>query len=180
MDALAERLLERINERKVKRLRLFVDSVAGFRSAAVHPERMPRFFSALSHQLRMQDVTTLYSDETALFSAGVDMPQPDAAAYVENIIYLRYLELRSQLYRLISIMKMRESQYDSGIREFSITDEGINVADTFESAESILTGHARLRDDAPPEVAPPMDTQGKPIKRNGKSKKGGFLRRRGS
>ncbi|MFP2910113.1 RAD55 family ATPase [Pyxidicoccus sp. 3LFB2] len=175
MDALAERLLERIQERKLKRMRLFVDSVAGFRSAAVYPDRMIRFFSALSHQLRMLDVTTLYSDETALFSSGVDMPQPDAAAYVENIVYLRYLELRSQLYRLISIMKMRESQYDSGIREFAISDEGIIVADTFKSAEAVLTGQARVRDSASEEdIKPPM---GSPKK---KPKKRGLLRRRRS
>jgi len=176
MDALAERLLERIEERKVKRLRLFIDSVAGFRSAAVYPERMPRFFSALSHQLRMLDVTTLYSDETELFSTSVEPPQPEAAAYVENIIFLRYLELRSQLYRLISIMKMRESQYDSGIREFAISDEGIIVADTFKSAEAVLTGQARLRSDAKDEdIKPPM---GAPTKK--KKPKRGLLRRRRS
>lgn len=179
MDALAERLLERIQERKVKRLRLFIDSVAGFRSAAVYPDRMPRFFSALSHQLRMLDATTLYSDETALFSAGVETPQPEAAAYVENIIYLRYVELRSQLYRLISIMKMRESQYDSGIREFAISDDGIIVADTFKSAEAVLTGQARLRGDEPRDVAvkPPM---GSPEGKKPKKPKRGLLRRRRS
>jgi circadian clock protein KaiC len=128
----------------------------------------------------MLDVTTLYSEETALFSAGVEVPQPETAAYVENIILLRYVELRSQLYRLISLMKMRESQYDSGIREFSITDEGITVADTFESAEAILTGHARLTGDAASRpVAPPMG--GKGSKEPGKKKKKrGLLRRRRS
>ncbi|GMU07893.1 ATPase domain-containing protein [Corallococcus caeni] len=144
LDSLAEKLLERIEERKVDRLRLFIDGVSGFRSAAVYPDRMGRFFSALTHQLRMMDVTTLYSDETPLFSPGVDMPQPEAASTVENVILVRYVELRSQLYRLLSIMKMRESAYDSAIREFSISEEGIQVAETFESAESILTGHARM------------------------------------
>lgn len=174
MDSLAERLLERIHERNVKRLRLFIDSVAGFRSAAVYPDRMPRFFSALSHQLRMLDVTTLYSDETALFSASVETPQPEAAAYVENIILLRYVELRSQLYRLISIMKMRESQYDSGIREFAISDDGIIVADTFQSAEAVLTGQARVRGELTAPVKPPMGASGK------KKPKRGLLRRRRS
>jgi circadian clock protein KaiC len=56
---------------------------------------------------------------------------------------LRYVELRSRLYRLISIMKMRESRYDTSIREFSITDEGLEVASSFESAEQILSGLAR-------------------------------------
>ncbi|WP_225413019.1 ATPase domain-containing protein [Stigmatella hybrida] len=155
LDALAERLLERLQERKAKRLRLFIDSVAGFRSATVYPQRMGRFFSALSHQLRMMDVTALYSEETPLLSPGVDAPHPEEAAYVENIILLRYVELRSQLYRLISIMKMRESLYDSGIREFSISKEGISVADTFSSAESILTGHARVTGTADAEAQAP-------------------------
>ena len=182
MDALAERLLERLQERNVKRLRLFIDGVAGFRSAAVYPDRMGRFFSALSHQLRMLDATTLYSEETPLLSSGVDAPHPEAAAYVENIILLRYVELRSQLYRLISLMKMRESQYDSGIREFSITDQGILVADTFSSAEAILTGHARLRaDTGAAEIAPPMSQLSKRAqKKLMKPKKGGLLRRRRS
>ncbi|KFE64762.1 ATPase domain-containing protein [Hyalangium minutum] len=180
MDSLAERLLERLHERNVKRIRLFIDGVSGFRSAAVYPDRMGRFFSALSHQLRMLDATTLYSEETPLLSPGVETPLAESAAYVENIILLRYVELRSQLYRLISIMKMRESQYDSGIREFSITDEGIRMADTFQSAENILTGHARVRnggtDKKDKEVSPPMEIS----EAKKKGKRGGLRRRRRS
>jgi circadian clock protein KaiC len=176
MDSLAERLLERLHERNARRLRLFIDGVSGFRSAAVYPERIGRFFSALSHQLRMLDATTLYSEETPLLSSGVEAPLAESAAYVENIILLRYVELRSQLYRLISLMKMRESQYDSSIREFSITGEGIRVADTFKSAEDILTGHARLRNGSKDkDLSAPMDMAGAK-----KAKKGGFLRRRRS
>ena len=62
---------------------------------------------------------------------------------VETALLLRYVELRSQLYRLVSVMKMRESRYDTSIREFKITDHGLEVASSFESAEAILTGHAR-------------------------------------
>ncbi|AFE06237.1 hypothetical protein COCOR_05187 [Corallococcus coralloides DSM 2259] len=190
LDSLAEKLLERIEERKVDRLRLFIDGVSGFRSAAVYPDRMGRFFSALTHQLRMMDVTTLYSDETPLFSPGVDMPQPEAASTVENVILVRYVELRSQLYRLLSIMKMRESAYDSGIREFSISEQGIQVAGTFESAESILTGHARLsggESSRPDRVKAPLGAKKKqgrkaPAKKKPGSKKApaGASRRRRS
>jgi hypothetical protein len=71
------------------------------------------------------------------------MPNPELANVVETVIMLRYVELRSQLYRLLSIMKMRESAYDTSIREFQITDRGLRVAESFASAEAILTGHAR-------------------------------------
>jgi len=65
------------------------------------------------------------------------------SALADNIILLRHVELRSQLYRLISILKVRDRAYDGAIREFQITDRGVVVADTFDSAEQILTGAAR-------------------------------------
>lgn len=143
LDSLAEQLLEKIRAEQAPRRRLFVDGIEGFRAASVYPDRMPRFLSALCNQLRMYDVTGLISEELALFRSEIDMPNPELGNVVETVVLLRYVELRSQLYRLISILKMRESRYDTSIREFQITDDGLKVADSFKSAEAILTGHAR-------------------------------------
>jgi circadian clock protein KaiC len=71
--------------------------------------------------------------------APLELPIPTLAATVENAILLRYVELRSQLHRLISIVKTRESDYDTSIREFQITPHGLKVAPSFESAEAVLT-----------------------------------------
>lgn len=60
----------------------------------------------------------------------------------DNILFLRYVELQSQLYRLISLLKVRGSDYDSAIREFRISSKGIEVASTFASVQAILTGIA--------------------------------------
>jgi circadian clock protein KaiC len=143
LDSLAEQLLENIRERQEPRRRLFIDGIEGFRAASVYPDRMPRFLSAFCNQLRTYDVTALVSEELGLFRPDIDMPNPELANVVETVIMLRYVELRSQLYRLLSIMKMRESRYDTSIREFKITDNGLDVSTSFESAEAILTGHAR-------------------------------------
>ncbi len=43
---------------------------------------------------------------------------------------------------LDTIVKVRDRAYDGAIREFQITDRGVVVADTFDSAEQILTGTA--------------------------------------
>ncbi|WPB78878.1 ATPase domain-containing protein [Archangium violaceum] len=146
MDALAEQLLEKLRaEEKKERRRLFIDGAEGFRAAAVYPDRVPRFLSALTNQLRMQDVTTVMTDELELFQPELNLPTPELANVVESVLLLRYVELRSQIYRLLSIMKMRESRYDTSLREFRISSEGIDVADSFESAEAILSGHGRIR-----------------------------------
>ncbi|MBV8758591.1 MAG: AAA family ATPase [Deltaproteobacteria bacterium] len=146
MDALAEQLLERYRDPE-PRERLFIDGIEGFRAAAAYPDRMPRFLSAFTNQLRMHDITTLITEELDLFSPQISMPNPELANVVETVVLLRYVELRSQLHRLISIMKMRESAYDTSIREFQITDDGIEVANSFESAEQILTGLPARRGD---------------------------------
>lgn len=143
LDSLAEQLLEKIREKEEPRRRLFVDGIEGFRAASVYPDRMPRFLSAFCNQLRTSDVTALITEELPLFRPDIDMPNPELANVVESVILVRYVELRSQLHRLISVMKMRESQYDTSIREFKITDAGIEVASSFESAEAILSGLAR-------------------------------------
>ena len=142
LDSLAEQLLEKIRENESSRRRLFVDGIEGFRAASVYPDRMPRFLSAFCNQLRTYDVTALITEELPLFRPGVEMPNPELANVVETVVLLRYVELKSQLYRLVSIMKMRESQYDTSIREFKITDSGLEVAASFESAEAILSGTA--------------------------------------
>jgi circadian clock protein KaiC len=146
MDSLAEQLLEKLRaEEKRERQRLFIDGAEGFRAAAVYPDRIPRFLSALTNQLRMQDVTTIMTDELELFQPELNLPTPELANVVETVLLLRYVELRSQIYRLLSIMKMRESRYDTSLREFRISRDGIDVAGSFASAEAILSGHGRVR-----------------------------------
>jgi circadian clock protein KaiC len=145
LDALAEQLLEKLrseSESKPRR-RLFVDGMEGFRNANVYPDRSPRFLFAFSNQLRTLDVTSVITEELPLFKPELEMPNPELANVVEGIILLRYVELRSQIYRLISIMKMRESEYDTTIREFKITGHGVKLADPFASTESVLTGQGR-------------------------------------
>jgi circadian clock protein KaiC len=86
------------------------------------------------------------TDELELFKTELNLPTPELANVVETVLLLRYVELRSQIYRLLSIMKMRESRYDTSLREFRIEPEGLDLAESFESAEVILSGHGRLRE----------------------------------
>jgi circadian clock protein KaiC len=127
-DRLAEKLLERVSARKVKRL--FIDGLAGFRRAVVYPERIGPFFTSLSNELRARGVTTVVSEDArGLFGPGLDTPADGTTAMVESIVFLRYEEQGPKLRRLISLIKMREGRYDSSVRELSITERGLAVGD---------------------------------------------------
>lgn len=141
LDELAHQLLDIVRQRRVERV--FIDGIDGFLRAAMLPERLPAFFTALCNELRFLGVTTLFSEELELFQEDIDAPIAGMSAMVENLILLRYVEYRAHLHRLISILKMRESGYDSALREFTISRTGIDVAETFHSAEAVLTGRAR-------------------------------------
>ena len=104
-------------------------------------------FCMAPNQLRSLDITTVITDELELFQSELVLPTPELANVVESVMLLRYVELRSQIYRLLSVMKMRESAYDGSLREFRISPDGIDVAKSFESAESILNGLGRVREE---------------------------------
>jgi circadian clock protein KaiC len=147
IDDLVQRMLTVVKRTGARRL--FIDGLDGLALTAAFPMRLPAFFTALSNVLRTRGVTTFVSQETPLFTPEIEVPLAGVSAAVENIILLRYVEYEARIRRLVSILKVRESPYDSSLREFTVTSRGIEVAPTFESAEAILSGWARAHEPTP-------------------------------
>jgi circadian clock protein KaiC len=142
LDELAHRLLDAVRRRSVKRL--FIDGISGFQQAALEQERIVRFWAALSRELRALGVTTLHTLELPeLIGSEIRVPVGGISAVAETLVVLRYVELRSRLFRLISLFKVREGPFDPTIRQFVITDRGIVVGEPFEGVEAILSGMPR-------------------------------------
>jgi circadian clock protein KaiC len=141
LDALAVRLLDAV--RRQRATRVFIDGMDGFRQVAADPERLHAFFVALGGELRALGATTLLSEEMDLFHPEVLVPLQGLSATIDNLIFLRSVELRAQLRRLLAIVKLRESAHDTSLREFRITERGFAFEKTFESAEAVMTGVAR-------------------------------------
>lgn len=142
LDGLAHQLLDAVRRRNVKRL--VIDGISGFQQAAVEPERIVRFWSALSNELRSLGVTTLHTLEMPeLVGPDIRMPVNGMSSLAEVLVLMRYVEIQSRLYRLISLFKVREGAFDPRIREFRIADTGIVVGEPFEGADAVLSGMAR-------------------------------------
>lgn len=142
LDGLGHAILEAIARKKAKRL--LIDGLDGFRRAAMNSDRIVNYFTALANELRVRGVTTIYTTETPTFvGPNVEAPLTGVSALVENLIFMRFVELEAKLHRLLSVLKVRDTGYDSHVYEFKITDDGIDLAPTFASAENVLTGFAR-------------------------------------
>jgi circadian clock protein KaiC len=142
IDVLGHRLLDAVRAHGIRRL--VIDGIHGFQIAAEFPSRVRSVFSAFAEELEALQVTTVYTMETPdLFGPRIEAPVSGLSAVTHNIILLRHVELRSRLYRLISVLKLRDSAHDSAICEFRIDESGVTVADTFDGADQVMSGSAQ-------------------------------------
>lgn len=130
-DEVAEHLLADVDARKVARI--FIDGLDDIQAASFPPERFLNFLTALLVALRSRGISALMSLELRdiLASHEIHLPIQEVSPLLDNIVLLRYVEQRSQLRRHVSILKMRDSPYDTSIREFWIGPGGIRVEGPF-------------------------------------------------
>lgn len=126
LDDLAYELLTAVRRRKVTRL--FVDGIDAFAQSIIFKDRLPPFLTAMTNTLREEGVTTLYSMELPFLVGGEHrVSLGSISAVAENIVLLRYVENGSRLHRTLSVVKVRESDFDPSIREYRITEHGIRI-----------------------------------------------------
>jgi circadian clock protein KaiC len=124
IDVLGERLLRLIREHQPSRL--CIDGMQGFQQAVDFPERLRAVLSAIMDDLEAQHITTLYTVETMeLMEPVIRSPISGISAVTHNILLLRHVEVDRELNKLISIIKLRDSGFETSARNFSITEAGI-------------------------------------------------------
>jgi circadian clock protein KaiC len=137
LDQLGARLLDEVE--RIGARRLVIDSLDGFRQAAVEPERTIRFITALLGELRVRDITTILTDETLKPSGPeMEMRVEGISALVENLFLFEYLNMGPKMRRLISIVKQRASAHESSAHEFFLTGRGIEIAPDARSAAEVV------------------------------------------
>ncbi len=141
LDAYGTRLLEAVHRRGVKRL--FIDGLTAFQNGAIDASRTSNFFAALANELRVLGVTTVYTMEVPdVLGSSVRVPVDDASSLAENMVLMRFVEKGSRLYRVLSVLKVRDSDFDPSTFEFSLTGSGLSLKATSGSADRILTADA--------------------------------------
>ncbi len=144
LDEMGYQLINAVRRRGVKRL--FVDGINAFRQSAFYPQRVGRFFAALTNALRAEGVTVMYTLETEELVGGeLTAKLGTISAVAQNIVVLRYAELEDETHRTLAIMKVRTSSFSATIREFFITANGIVIGDRFHGADDKLPGLAHPR-----------------------------------
>jgi circadian clock protein KaiC len=136
LDEIADRLLTAVSRRGVRRL--VMDGMSGFLESAVYPERINRFFSCLVNELRNRQVTVLMTLETRdVVSSVVSMPW-GISGLVDNLFFLRFVHDEGHVERLLTIIKMRDSDYHAGLRRLHIDAKGMQLAGVFSADGDVI------------------------------------------
>jgi circadian clock protein KaiC len=101
--------------------------------------------------LKMKGITAFF---TSLTSAGDIMENTDVyiSSLIDTWLLLRDIEIGGERNRGLYVLKSRGMEHSNQIREFKLTNQGIDLLDVYVGAEGVLTGSARLsqetKDDA--------------------------------
>ncbi len=97
--------------------------------------------------LKAKQITTLY---TSLTSAGTILEQTEVgiSSLADTWILLRDIELGGERNRGMYILKSRGMAHSNQIREFLLTDHGVDLVDVYVGPSGVLTGSARLTQEA--------------------------------
>ncbi len=108
--------------------------------------------------LKMQQITGLF---TSLTAGGDALEQTDVSisSLIDTWILLRDIELGGERNRGLHILKSRGMAHSNQIREFLLTDHGVELRDVYVGPSGVLTGSARLAQEAQEQAAQLMRQQ---------------------
>jgi len=101
--------------------------------------------------LKAKGISVLF---TSLTPGGADPESSEAgvSSLMDTWLTLQNIESRGEYNRIIRILKSRGMAHSNQIREFRLTDHGIELADVFVGEGGVLTGVARREEQARYEI----------------------------
>ncbi len=126
---------------------VIIDSLNGYLQAM--PDE--RFLVIQLHELltylnRMGVISFLVGVQHGILGQTNDTSSMDMGYLTDNVILLRYFEMRGLVKRALSVVKKRAGKHELSIRELSFSDKGIHIGEPLRNLQGVLTGVPQLID----------------------------------
>lgn len=123
-----------------------VDPITNFISVGTY-EEVKAMLMRLVDFLKAAEITGLF---TSLTHGGSTPEQTDVAisSLIDTWLLVRNLETGGERNRALYVLKSRGTAHSNQVREFLITDRGLDLVDVYTGPEGVLTGSARVAQEA--------------------------------
>lgn len=128
-----------------------VDPINNFISVGTY-EEIKVMLMRLVDFLKANQVTGLF---TSLTHGGSATEKTDVAvsSLIDTWLLLKATEVNGERNRVLYLLKSRGMAHSNQVREFLLTDRGIELTDVYVGPEGVLTGSARLAQEAKEKAA---------------------------
>lgn len=119
--------------------RIAIDSLSAL-ARGVSNNSFRQFVIGVTGYAKQEEITGFFTNTTDQFMGSHSITDSHISTITDTIIMLQYVEIRGQMSRAINVFKMRGSWHDKGIREYTITENGPHITDSFRNYERIISG----------------------------------------
>ena len=126
--------------------RVVFDSLSGF-ELALAPSSNEKFRESLYRMVAVltgMGMTVLMTSELEDRYTDLRFSPYGAAFLTDAIVVQRYIELKSELRRVMAVVKVRASRHSSKLHLFEINDDGLVIGEPLSEYEGLLSGQPTL------------------------------------
>lgn len=122
-----------------KPVRIAIDSLSAL-ARGVSNNAFRQFVIGVTGFAKQEEITGFFTNTTDQFMGAHSITDSHISTITDTILMLQYVEIRGEMSRAINVFKMRGSWHDKGIREYSISERGPEINDSFRNFERIISG----------------------------------------
>ena len=98
--------------------------------------------------LKMNKITAFFASLSSAGDSSMELTDISVSSLIDTWLLLRDIEIGGERNRGLYILKSRGMAHSNQIREFKLSDNGIELLDVYIGQEGVLTGSARLTQEA--------------------------------
>ncbi|MBV5257670.1 circadian clock protein KaiC [Synechococcus moorigangaii CMS01] len=119
--------------------RIAIDSLSAL-ARGVTNNAFRQFVIGVTGYAKQEEITGFFTNTTDQFMGAHSITESHISTITDTILMLQYVEIRGEMSRAINVFKMRGSWHDKGIREYTISEGGAAIKDSFRNYERIISG----------------------------------------
>ncbi len=119
--------------------RIAIDSLSAL-ARGVTNNAFRQFVIGVTGYAKQEEITGFFTNTTDQFMGSHSITDSHISTITDTILMLQYVEIRGQMARALNVFKMRGSAHDTSIREYTISQSGPEIKDSFRNYERIITG----------------------------------------
>ncbi len=123
-----------------------IDPITNFASVGTYPE-VKSMVTRLIDTFKARQITAMFTSLTSGDSAP-ELSEVGVSSQMDSWLLLRNLECNGERNRGLYVLKSRGMAHSKQIREFILTDHGVELVDVYIGPSGLLTGSARVAQEA--------------------------------